>query len=97
MYLIAGVYEREGPLVHNTAVLMDRGGSSPASTGRCACPARRSMGASRPARPIPSSTRTSAASAFMICWDLSFPEVSREIARRGAEVIFLPIWGGTRS
>jgi predicted amidohydrolase len=30
----------------------------------------------------------------MICWDSSYPEVARSLASRGAEVIFLPIWGG---
>ena len=30
----------------------------------------------------------------MICWDSSFPEQARTMARKGAEVIFLPIWGG---
>ena len=31
---------------------------------------------------------------MMICWDSSYPEVARALAARGAEVIFLPIWGG---
>jgi predicted amidohydrolase len=30
----------------------------------------------------------------MICWDVSFPETARTLAQKGAEVIFLPIWGG---
>ena len=30
----------------------------------------------------------------MVCWDLAYPEVARGLARRGAEVILLPIWGG---
>ena len=30
----------------------------------------------------------------MICWDVQFPEVSRSLAMKGAEVILLPIWGG---
>jgi predicted amidohydrolase len=31
---------------------------------------------------------------MMICWDVSFPETARTLARQGAEIIFLPIWGG---
>jgi predicted amidohydrolase len=31
---------------------------------------------------------------IMICYDLFFPEVSRELAKRGAEIIAMPIWGG---
>ena len=31
---------------------------------------------------------------MMICWDLHYPEVARELSSRGAEVILLPIWGG---
>ena len=29
----------------------------------------------------------------MICWDVHFPEVARELAARGAEVIFMPMLG----
>ncbi|MCK4855389.1 MAG: carbon-nitrogen hydrolase family protein, partial [Bacteroidales bacterium] len=28
------------------------------------------------------------------CWDLQFPEVARMLTLQGAEVIFMPIWGG---
>jgi hypothetical protein len=33
----------------------------------------------------------------MICWDISYPEVARELAARGAEVILMPIAGGKRN
>jgi predicted amidohydrolase len=32
---------------------------------------------------------------MMICWDLQFPEPARAMAAQGAEVILLPIWGGS--
>ena len=31
---------------------------------------------------------------MMICWDVHFPEVAREMSARGAEVLLMPIWGG---
>ena len=31
---------------------------------------------------------------MMICWDVFFPEPARMLALNGAEVIFMPIWGG---
>jgi predicted amidohydrolase len=31
----------------------------------------------------------------MICWDVQFPEPCRALALKGAEVILLPIWGGS--
>jgi predicted amidohydrolase len=31
----------------------------------------------------------------MICWDVQFPEPARALALKGAEVILLPIWGGS--
>src|SRR5262249_34202416 len=34
---------------------------------------------------------------MMICWDVHFPEVARELAARGAEMILLPIWGGNET
>jgi predicted amidohydrolase len=30
----------------------------------------------------------------MVCWDLQYPEPARALARAGAEIILLPIWGG---
>jgi formylglycine-generating enzyme required for sulfatase activity len=34
---------------------------------------------------------------MMICWDVSYPEVARELAARGAEMILMPIWGGNET
>ena len=34
---------------------------------------------------------------LMICWDVHFPEVARELAAGGAEVLLLPIWGGNET
>jgi predicted amidohydrolase len=31
---------------------------------------------------------------MLICWDVSYPEVARELSARGAEIICMPIWGG---
>ena len=33
----------------------------------------------------------------MICWDVTFPETARGLATKGAEIIFLPIWGGNET
>jgi predicted amidohydrolase len=35
--------------------------------------------------------------AMMICYDAFFPEVARQLANRGAEVIAVPIYGGNLS
>jgi predicted amidohydrolase len=32
---------------------------------------------------------------IIVCWDVQFPEPAREMAAAGAEVILLPIWGGS--
>jgi len=32
---------------------------------------------------------------MMICWDSQFPEAARRLAAGGAEIIMLPIWGGS--
>ena len=34
---------------------------------------------------------------MMICWDVSYPEVARELSARGAELILMPIWGGNET
>ena len=33
---------------------------------------------------------------ILICWDSAFPEVSRILALKGAEILFCPIWGDVR-
>ena len=30
---------------------------------------------------------------IQICWDSSFPEISRILALNGAEILFCPVWG----
>jgi predicted amidohydrolase len=32
---------------------------------------------------------------LLICWDVQFPEPARALALQGAELILLPIWGGS--
>ena len=34
---------------------------------------------------------------MMICWDVSYPEIARELTAKGAEVILMPIWGGNET
>jgi predicted amidohydrolase len=31
---------------------------------------------------------------LMICWDVQYPEPAQRLALQGAEIVFLPIWGG---
>jgi predicted amidohydrolase len=32
---------------------------------------------------------------LIICWDVQFPEPARAMALKGAEILLLPIWGGS--
>jgi predicted amidohydrolase len=34
---------------------------------------------------------------MMICWDVQYADPARNLALRGAELIFLPIWGGNET
>ncbi len=33
----------------------------------------------------------------MICWDVQYPDPARALALRGAEMILMPIWGGSEA
>jgi len=93
-YIVAGLYEREGKAVYNTAVLLGRDGKL-LGRYRKVCPPREEVdGGITPGTDYPVFDADFGRLGLMICWDLQFPEVARELAARGAEVILMPIWGG---
>ena len=94
IYIVAGLLERDGPVVYNTAVLIDREGKLAGRYRKVALPREEIEGGVMPGNSYPVFDTDFGRIGMMICWDLQFPEVARQLTMQGAEVIFMPIWGG---
>lgn len=93
-YLIAGLYEREGGTVYNTAVLLDRQGRLLGKYRKVYLPMGEVEGGLTAGNDYPVFRTDFGTIGIMICYDVFFPDPARALARQGAEIIFLPIWGG---
>ena len=93
-YIIAGIYERDKNLVYNTAILIDRNGKLAGKYRKTHLPREEWERGITPGDSYPVFETEFGKVAIMICWDLQFPEPARMMASKGADIIFLPIWGG---
>jgi predicted amidohydrolase len=97
LYIVVGLYERVGHLVYNTAALIGPDGQL-AGKYRKVCPARDEYRKGvTPGSEYPVFDTRFGKLGMMVCYDVHMPEVARNIAANGAEVIALPIWGGDPS
>ena len=94
MYIVAGILEREGAVVYNTAVLVGRDGQLAGKYRKVALPREEIDGGVTPGNSFPVFDTDFGKIGMMICWDVFFPEPARALSMQGAEVIFMPIWGG---
>jgi predicted amidohydrolase len=94
-YLVAGLYERVGTVVYNTSVLIDREGQLVGSYRKTHLPNEEFTQGITPGDAYPVFATDFGTVGMMICWDVQFPEPARALAAKGAEIIFLPIWGGS--
>jgi predicted amidohydrolase len=97
LYLVAGLYERDATVVYNTSVLIGRDGTLIGKYRKVCLPREEIEGGITPGAEYPVFDTDFGRVGMMICWDVHFPEVARELAARGAEVIFMPIWGGNET
>lgn len=93
-YLIAGIYEREGPAIYNTAVLLNRGGEVVGRYRKVYLPREEVEGGLTPGDDYPVFQTDFGKVGMMICWDVQYADPARALALRGAEIIAMPIWGG---
>jgi predicted amidohydrolase len=93
-YVAAGIYEREGAAVYNTAVLIDRKGNIAGKYRKVYIPREEIEVGITPGKDYPVFDTDFGRVGMMICWDVEYPEPARALALRGAEVILMPIWDG---
>jgi predicted amidohydrolase/regulation of enolase protein 1 (concanavalin A-like superfamily) len=93
-YVAFGMLEREGRLLYNTAVLLDRAGAIVGKHRKVQVPLAEVSGGITPGNTVPVFQTDFGRVALLICQDAAFPEPARDAAIRGAELVLLPIWGG---
>jgi predicted amidohydrolase len=94
LYIVAGILEKTGDTVFNTAVLIDRNGNFAGKYRKVSLPQEEIDGGITPGNSFPVFDTDFGKIGMMICWDVTFPEPAKALAQKGAEIIFLPIWGG---
>lgn len=94
IYIVANIYEREAEALYNTSVLLDRKGRIFGKYRKVCLPREEIDGGLTPGDAFPVFDTDFGRIGLMTCWDLFFPEPARSLSRKGAEIIFMPIWGG---
>jgi predicted amidohydrolase len=93
LHIVAGLYERAGHLIYNVAVLLGPDGTLLGKYRKTCLPRSEAAAGIAPGEDYPVFETKFGRVGMMICYDGFFPEVARELANRGAEVIAWPVWG----
>lgn len=93
LYIVAGLVERAGHLVYNTAVLLGPEGEVVGKYRKVCLPRTEIQGGVTPGTEYPVFDTRFGKIGMMICYDGFFPEVAMNLAHNGAEVIAWPVWG----
>jgi len=95
IWVVAGITEREGNVVYNTAVLLDRQGQIAGRYRKVHLPREEWTKGIRPGDTYPVFETDFGTIAVQICYDWFFPEATAAFALKGAEIVFAPTWGNT--
>ena len=95
IWVVAGLTERVGDVVYNTAVLLDRQGRLAGTYRKVHLPREEWKQGVRPGHEYPVFETDFGKVAIQICYDWFFPEAAALFALQGAEIIFAPTWGNT--
>jgi len=96
-WIVAGVYERDGEAVYNTAVLIDRNGRFAGKYRKVYIPREELEGGITAGNDYPVFQTDFGKVGMMICYDVFYADPARGLALRGAELILMPIWGGNQT
>lgn len=94
VYIVAGLLERDGEIVYNTAVLINREGKLVGKYRKVSLPREEIDGGITPGDSYPVFDTEFGKIGMMICWDVTFPDAAKTLAQHGAEIIMMPIAGG---
>jgi predicted amidohydrolase len=93
LHIVLSLYERDRHLVYNTAVLVGPDGKLIGKYRKVCLPHAEVENGVAPGSDYPVFHTEFGRVGLMVCYDGFFPEVARELANRGAEVIAWPVWG----
>jgi predicted amidohydrolase len=95
IWVVAGLNERSGDTLYNTAVLLDRAGEIAGTYRKVHLPREEWREGVTPGSDYPVFRTDFGIVAIQICYDWFFPEPEEMLALKGAEIIFAPTWGNT--
>jgi predicted amidohydrolase len=93
VYLVVSLYEREGRVVYNVAVLIGPDGRVIGKYRKVCLPHAEVEAGVMPGSEYPVFDTKLGKIGMMVCYDGFFPEVARELTKNGAELIAWPVWG----
>jgi len=96
-YLVAGMYERDGAAIYNTAVFIDRAGSVVGKYRKVYLPREEIEGGLTPGSEYPVFRTDFGTVGILICWDSQYADPARALALNGSELLLMPIWGGNET
>jgi predicted amidohydrolase len=96
MYIVSGLYSWVGDTLYNIAALYDRKGKIQGIYEKIQLPDAETEAGAVPGNTFPVFETDFGKIGILICWDMSFPEISRILAVNGAEMLLCPIWGDGR-
>ncbi len=92
-YAATSILESVGPLIYNTAVLIDREGRIAGKYRKVHLPLSEGEAGYTPGSEYPVFPTDFGKVGMLICWDHWFPEAARILRLKGAEMILVPIMG----
>jgi len=95
LWAVAGLMERDGDTLYNTAVLLDREGRLAGKYRKVHLPREEWQKGVAPGSEYPVFQTDFGTVAIQICYDWFFPEAAELFALNGAEILFAPTWGTT--
>jgi predicted amidohydrolase len=93
LHIAVSLYERDGHLVYNTAVLLSPEGKLLGKYRKVCLPHGEVEKGVAPGTDYPVFQTKFGKVGLMICYDGFYPEVARALTANGAEVIAWPVWG----
>lgn len=94
LYIVVGIKEQAGQKTYNTSLLTGPDGKLVGKYRKVVPTSSERVAGTEPGMEYPVFDTKIAKIGMMICYDVHFPEVARNLAANGAEIIAMPIWGG---